>query len=330
MAGRPPDPGVTTGRTGDAWLRDLPGLARGAALRWDLEFDPNRPLRHGACALVVPVRQHGTPEPARAAVLKITWPHVAAGPEHLALRAWSGQRAVRLRAADPATWTLLLDALDADRDLAGVPIEQACTVIGGLLADLAIPAPGWATRLSGHVGEAWERLDEERVTGREHVDGARVTGRERGDGGPPRPPARRLPRRFLDQARSLTRDLTTEPEVDGTLVHTDLHYANVLARLAPDQGWAAIDPKPLAADPAYGVWPALHNRWAELGSSAAEIGWEVHCRLGWICEAAGIDEDRARSWAIVRTVLDGLGNSGAHPDTDLTRTVTLLKALQPR
>lgn len=289
------------GPDGDAWLRALPALVGDALARWDLTVDAGSPVRHGECAIVVPVVRGGR-GPGEPAVLKMTWPHPEAAQEHLALRAWSGRRAVRLLAADPASWSLLLEPLMGDRDLTGEPIETACAVIGGLLADLAIPAPGWAPPLSRQVAALRDRLA--------------------GAGGVP------LPRRFVDQARSLTQDFLGEPGIDATLLHTDLHYENVLAGPGPGE-WTAIDPKPLAADPAYGVWPALHNRWDELGTELGEIRWAVHCRLGWVCDAAGLDEDRARSWGIVRTVADALWLHSLDPAVDLTRAVTLLKALQP-
>ena len=86
-------------QTGDAWLDRLPGLVRTSLQRWELT--PDGPARHGVCALVLPVRRGG----GEAAVLKVAWPHPEARHEHLALQLWGGHGAVRLLAADPATWT---------------------------------------------------------------------------------------------------------------------------------------------------------------------------------------------------------------------------------
>ncbi len=123
--------------------------------------------------------------------------------------------------------------------------------------------------------------------------------------------------------------------IDATLVHADLHDQSVLAGRT-SRGWVAIAPAPLAAEPAYGVWPALYNRWQELradATTAAALRREIHRRLALICAAAALDEDRARSWAIVRSVANGLSlaerNATRGTETDLTGTVTLLKALQP-
>lgn len=56
------------------------------------------------------------------------------------------------------------------------------------------------------------------------------------------PPA--LPRRSVEQGRALVADLVTDDLIDSRMVHTDLHFWNVLA--SDRQPWLAIDPKPLA------------------------------------------------------------------------------------
>lgn len=298
MAGRPAD-GTLPGRgvDGDAWLRELPRRVEAALDAWELRVEGVP--RHGTSALVVPVvRVDGTP-----AALKVTWPHAEAAHEHLALRAWGGGGAVRLLAADPANWTVLLERLDPDTDLTGIWDVQACEVIGRLLADLDRPALPRLTRLSELVGRWVERLAI--------------------------PPAG-LPRRFVEQARALLRDLSAG-SLDARLVHTDLHYENVLgpqAGQARGRDWVAIDPKPLAAEPAFAVWPALHNRLDEAGDDVPGLAWSLGARLGAICEAGGIDEDRARAWAIVRTVLHAVDTLDAGDPVDEIEHIALLKALQ--
>ena len=287
VAGRAPEPDVS----GDDWLRGLPRLVRGALARWDLV--PDGPVRHGLCALVVPVRlPDRTP-----AALKVAWPHAESRHEHLALRAWEGRGAVDLLAADPSRSVLLLARLDPDRDLGGLDVAEACEVVGGLLRRLDRPALPQIPRLSGWA-QRTIAFDS--------------------------PAAASVPRRFLQQARATARDLLADDGVDARLVHTDLHDGNVLAG---PQGWVAIDPKPLSGEPAFGVWPALHNRWAEYGR---EVAWGVHSRLGWICDAAGIDEDRARGWALVRTVADAIDAATSGDAARLTARITMAKALAQR
>ena len=71
-----------------------------------------------------------------------------------------------------------------------------------------------------------------------------------------------MPRQLVERALSLGHDFVGDGATTGTLVHGDLHYANVLQ---DHQGaWVAIDPKPMSGDPHYELAPMLWNRKAEL------------------------------------------------------------------
>jgi streptomycin 6-kinase len=281
---------------GDQWLRSLPALSAHALQRWGLSVDGEP--RHGECALVLPVRRGDEP-----AALKITWPHHEARTEHLALRHWAGNGAVRLLAADPASWSMLLERLDASRDLTREPIDVACAVIGDLLGQLLRPAVPTVPRLADQALELEAALSE--------VSPA-------------------VPRRFTEQARSLLRDL--QPDAPGRgqgsgeerLLHTDLHFANVLA--AARSPWLAIDPKPLAGDAAYEVAPALWNRWAD-ATAGGDVRGHLRRRLSLICERAGIDEDRARSWTIVREVQNALYAVSRHDPDRVSVAMAIVKAM---
>jgi streptomycin 6-kinase len=192
VTGRAPEPQIS----GDAWLLQLPGLVEASLAEWDLTLDGS-PM-HGVCALVLPVRLRDD----STGVLKVTWPHADAEHEHLALQHWGGRGAVRLLAANPGRWTMLLERLDGGLDLEDVPIEEACRVIGGLLRQLDHPALPQLSRLSAQAVRLVERLDSA-------------------------PQA--IPRRFVEQARAVLSDLMTDEAIDSCMVHTDLHYGNVLA-----------------------------------------------------------------------------------------------------
>lgn len=279
--------------TGDEWLRGLPHLVDDLLDQWELRIDGES--MHGVAALVVPVRRTD----GSAAVLKLTWPHPEAAHEHLALRHWGGRGAVRLLAANPTRFALLLERLDSGRDLWPEPIDAACAAIGDLLGQLDRPAPPQLPTLSGHVAATSPLLA----------------------GGAPG----QVPRRFVDQATSLARELTADGAVDARLVHTDLHFRNVLA--GQRQPWLAIDPKPLAAEPAYAVAPALWNRWDEALDSR-DVRRHLRRRLSVICEHAGLDEARARAWTIVREVHNAAW-AAADGDRDrITVAVAVIKAMQ--
>lgn len=270
------------GPTGSDWVRALPRLIEDALGRWGLQ--PAGAVWTGQTAVVVPVQRDGRP-----LALKVVWPHPEAFAEHLALRHWDGCGAVRLVAADPPTGTLLLERLDPECDLHTLPIDAACRVVGQLLAHLHVPAPPSIPPLSGFV-------DRHLVTvARLAADGS-------------------VPRRIAVRARALADDLLADAAAaadariageggdDGArrLLHTDLHFANVLA--ADRSPWLAIDPKPMAGHPGFEIQPLLRNRVDELGSGST-FRWSIRRRLDIVCDAAGIDVDSARYWSLVHTAL---------------------------
>ena len=235
------------GPTGQAWLATVPGLLANALDAWRLV--PDGPPMTGWTAIVVPVRRGG-----ERLALKVTWPHPEGTHETLVLRHWAGAAAVRLVAADPARGVMLLELLDAARDLRTVPVDEACATIGRLLARLNVPAPMQLIPMADYLAPHLDRMAHR--------------------------PA--IPRRIVDRTRGLARDLLG-PDIPNLLLHTDLHYENVLAR---DDEWVAIDPKGHNGDPCYELQPLLTNRWAELEASG-HVGEALRDRFFQVVDAAG-------------------------------------------
>jgi streptomycin 6-kinase len=73
-------------------------------------------------------------------------------------------------------------------------------------------------------------------------------------------------------------------------VHGDFHHHNVLRSA---RGWLAIDPKPYLAEPEYDVPPFL---WNPLPARLRH----VESRIAAFA-AAGLDEQRIRQWAAIRS-----------------------------
>lgn len=179
---------------------------------------------------------------------------------------------------------------------------EACEIVGGLYGRIHVPAPPQLRMLTSYV-ERW-------------TDGLAELPRDAP-----------VPHRMVEQAVSLGRDLVADPASTGTLVHTDLHYENVLA--ADREPWLVIDPKPLSGDPHYEVAPLLWNRWDEL---AGDVRNGVRRRFHAVIDAAGLDEDRARDWVVVRMLHNALWELEDHPDGPdrgwLTTCVAIAKAVQ--
>jgi streptomycin 6-kinase len=278
-----------------AWVDGLPALVRSLYDQWDLR--PDGWLMHGYTALGAPVLTAG----GDSAVLKVTFPHVEAEHEHLALTRWAGAGAVPLLRADPHRRAMLLEALRQEtlRDAWDV---EACTVVGELYRVLHVPASPQFRLLSEVAGRYAEAL----------------AGLPRGAP---------LPRRLVEQAAALARTFASDPATDGTLLHGDLHYDNVMMSEAGE--WLAIDPKPLSGDPHYEPAPMLWNRFEELDG---DVRAGVRRRFHTLVDTAGLDEDRARDWVVVRMLANAAdalsGREPGRPPGWTTTCIAVAKAVQ--
>ncbi|WP_428834498.1 aminoglycoside phosphotransferase family protein [Nonomuraea maheshkhaliensis] len=268
------------GEAGAAWTAALPALAGRYLDEWDLS--PDGAPRHGIMALVLPVvRADGTK-----AALKLQPVTPETVHEGLALRTWAGDGSVRLLDADPETGAMLLERLDGGRSLAAVPdVMQALDVLSGLLRRLvARPAPEGMRRLDDVARALLERA--EKIAAR---------------------PIPEEDRYWVGLCASAVADLVSDAgedtgedtEAGERLLHWDLHYDNVLA--GEREPWLAIDPKPLAGDPAFELLPALHNRWDE-ALATGHAPREVLRRFDFMVDALGLDRRRAAGWTLGRVL----------------------------
>jgi streptomycin 6-kinase len=216
--------------------------------------------------------------------------------EPIALACWAGTGAVKLLEHDLASGSMLLERLDATRSLASMPEPRAISVIAGLLRRLnRLPAPS-SMRL----------LDD--IAHRIVADAPAIVA------GAADPAERSL----LTTCAARLAELLTAP-VARRLLHWDLHYDNVLARLGDHDDWAAIDPKPLAGDPGFELLPALWNRWAEVVATG-DIRRAVLRRFDLMIEVQGLDAERAAVWTLARVLqnamwdLGRLGQTRLNPD----------------
>lgn len=321
---------------GREWLESLPGLIGQCLIRWQLEPDlePGALPWSGNGGVVLPVRRmhDGGGEPrdggsADPVVLKLAYPHDEAVRERHALALWAGHGAVRLLAADPGSCAMLLQRLDATYSLSDVPVETAVPVWGGLVRRLSLVpdlAPGarpeWrefehvaarAEQWSDELPEAWEQL------------------------------GRPFPRWLLEAALEVcqTRGAVGRRAGKDVLVHTDLHYLNILAtpgtagRTGPEpvsiDDFAAIDPQPMIGEAEFAVAPLLWNRIGELPRANPGRALLERCRD--FSAAAGLDAETARQWALAREADNALWYaSRRHHDGDLARSLWVASTLAGR
>jgi streptomycin 6-kinase len=277
-----------------AWVDDLANVIQNHLRQWELNRDG--PADHGSGSIALPVR---TSDGARA-VLKISFPDAASEHEHLVLRRWGGDGAVRLLRADPRHRAILLERLRS-QTLNTLPDVEACEVVAGLYRRLHVPVLPQLRTLTSFV-ERWTS-DFEAL-----------------------PRSAPIPHRLVEQAIALSRELADEPASSASVVHGDLHYDSVLA--ADREPWLVIAPKPMNGDPHYELAPMLWNRWDELSGNIRD---SVRRRFYTLVDAARFDEERARAWVVVRVVREATRelSIGSHTDPSrLTKYVALAKAVQ--
>ncbi|WP_159802289.1 aminoglycoside phosphotransferase family protein [Arthrobacter zhaoguopingii] len=284
---------------GSAWLRNWPGILQRYLEAWELTLDlpSGRPPWSGQCSVVLPVRTSDATE----AALKIGVPHEESRTEPEALTLWGGAGAVRLLASNAADSILLLERLDARRPLGSLPLEQTTAIWGALMRRLSLRPDGrseWA-QIPALAAEA------ETWTDTLPADWE-ATGRP-------------FPRWLLEHALETcqVRGAVGRRSARDVLVHSDLHYGNILARRAHEgdaedavaeqpsaRGFVAIDPKPLIGDAEYAVAPMLWNRIGDL--PPVDPAAELRLRCAALAASAGLDPDLARDWAVVREVRNTL------------------------
>ena len=265
-----PDEVLRFAERGPAWtayVDSLPTELRDLLAEWELR--PGEETWFGYAAVVVPV----VTADGGSAVLKVAFPDDETEHEALALQHWGGRGAVRLLRADPRRRAVLLERLDRT-DLLTISDREACEVVAGLYPLLHVPAPPQLRTVTSYVGR-W-------------VEPMRALPRDAP-----------IPHRMVEQWLSVVADLSVDPRSTGSIVHGDLHHENVLA--APEGGWRVIDPQPMSGDAHYEPAPMLVNRWEEV---VGDVRAGVRRRFHTLVDGAGLDEDLARAWVVVRMVLN--------------------------
>ncbi|MER5258326.1 MULTISPECIES: aminoglycoside phosphotransferase family protein [unclassified Streptomyces] len=255
------------GEPGRAFIAALPARVTEFVERWDLRVDG--PPMHGMAALVLPVVRRGDGTPA---AVKFQLLDEETEGEPVGLRVWDGDGAVRLLDHDAGTGTMLLERLDSGRMLSTMKdTRKAVLVIAELLARLtAVPAPQGMRGLGDIAAEMVDDLPQALKAISDPAE-----------------------RAIVERCGGAVREVMGEP--GDRLLHWDLHLENVLA--AEREPWLAIDPKPLAGDPGFDLWPALNNRF-----DVDDVLW----RFDAMSEVLGLDRERARAWTLGRVLQNAL------------------------
>lgn len=271
---------------GPAFLARLPTLIELFERRWNLRVLAPFTLSYNYVAPVV--LADGSP-----AVLKLGVPNPELSTEIEALRLYAGNGAARLIEADAD-----LGALLVERVLPGVPLAEfedddaATSVAAAVMQKLWRPLP------PGHLFP-----DLRRWTRSLSRYAARYAGTSTRGGGP-------LPRAMVDKAAQQLEELLAGPP-PPVLIHGDFHHWNVLR--SEREPWLAIDPKGVAAEPAFEVGPLLYNPMPGL-CTRPDLEQVTRRRLDLLAEHLGLDRQRLIACAFVAALLSACWSIEAADD----------------
>jgi streptomycin 6-kinase len=259
------------------WQADAPTLVATMLSRWHLE--PRGAFIGGVAASVLEVNtRDGFP-----AILKVGYPHPEAIWEAVGLTAFPPGTAPEVLDQDAWTWSMLLEPIVPGTPLSKTTLDsrEAMNSAGALLAKLStgiVPngLPTLADAMTAYATDAMLRLDSQSAA----LDSFGV---------------RAL---VVDAVETLM--VLAASASEHRLLHGDFNPGNIL--LGPDGRWLAVDPKPLVGDPAFDLWPLV----SQVGSpfEAAHPASVLAEHLELAAAAAGVDRDRAASWAYARAGLN--------------------------
>ncbi|MEM8704494.1 MAG: aminoglycoside phosphotransferase family protein [Pseudomonadota bacterium] len=251
-------------QAGSAWLSRLPALFNSARTRFALE-SVGQPFTGGYVSLVLPVKRG--PDNL---VLKLQFVHRESRHEADALQLWNGEGACLLLDHEPGLGALLLERCRPGRHLADAPDTDRMSVLADLLRKLLVPAGAPFTTLNDEAAGWISSLE----------TGWRNAGKP-------------CEKHLVDAAVSVLTELHAD-QTPSVLLHQDLHGHNILS--AERDPWLAIDPKPLAGDPAFALSPIVRS--FEFGHTRDATLY----RLDRLSEELELNRERARLWTIGQTM----------------------------
>ncbi|HEV2359815.1 MAG TPA: aminoglycoside phosphotransferase family protein [bacterium] len=254
---------------GAAWLESLPSLIEECERRWHVRIAEESfelSFNYVAPALTAQGRD---------VVVKIGVPRPELESEIRTLRVYAGGAAVELLDADEQQGMLLLERVRPASKLSdAVDDDQATVIAARVMRDLWRPLPaGHTFPAAAHWAAGLRRL------------------RRRFDGG-----TGPFDARLVETAEALFEELPASA-APAVLVHGDLHHFNILS--ATRRSWLAIDPKGLAAEPAYDVGALLRNPSPDLYLNSAV----QQRRVELLAAELGLDRHRVAGWGVAQAVL---------------------------
>jgi streptomycin 6-kinase len=264
---------VRVGADADDWLEHVPDLIASVTSEWDVHVTAVA-NRIDAYGMSIPARRDSE----RVSV-RIAYPDAFLADETAALRAWDGNGAVRVLEEDERGAQLRSSPTPGT----AVSLERnemkALRMVAETLRDLWIEPPAGMQTLAAEV-RAWGST---------------------------------LPERFESVHQPFDEQLMRDAEVmfrsfgpsqmDAVLLHGDVRLDTFLL---DGERAVAIDPKPLAGEPAFDVAALLRDGPAELVRDPAAGRQRLQGRLEQLTDLLDVRASRVRGWAYAVAIDTGL------------------------
>jgi streptomycin 6-kinase len=269
---------LTWGKQGADWLARIPAIISECEQKWDIRVQEPFALSYN---YVAPAELSD----GSLAVLKIGFPGDKEFKTEIdALELFNGEGVCKLLKADRVNSAMLIEKITP-----GIPLsslhndDEATKVLGTVITRIHKPLPEQHRFITI---EEWTTAIPEYLT------------KHKSSKGP-------LPAMLVDKAKELFKHLITT-STESVLVHGDLHHDNVL--LSAYRGWLAIDPKGVAAEPAYEVAAMIRNPYERL-KNIKDLEPMLNRRIAILSEMLEFKRQRILDWCFAQTMLSAVWNT---------------------
>lgn len=276
---------LTYGKEGERWLKQIPQIIKEYENKWKLQVLPPYKLTYN---YVAPAVRNDRSK----VVLKIGFPQDKEFQTEIsALLLFNGDASIKI--------------LEVDREHSVILLEQA---VPGLPLSLILDDDRVTRILASVMKKLWKPLPQNHsfISIKQWAQALfQYPARFKGKKNPP------IPFELVEKAILFLDQLipTSSPAV---LTHADLHHDNVLSSNRDE--WLSIDPKGIAAEPAYETAAMIRNPYNKL-KDMQDLSKLLINRIKILSEELQIDPKRIHKWCFVQTVLSGVWTIDNSKDT---------------
>jgi len=269
---------LTRGEDGKKWLNQIPKMIDEYSKRWNLHILGPYNLTYNYVTSAI--RNDGLK-----VVLKIGYPKDKEFQTEIsALTIYNGDASCKIINTDRENYVILLEQISPGLPLSTIEDDEKATrILTSVMKKLRKPLP----------------QNHSFITIKEWANALfHYPTRFKGNNNPP------IPFKLIDKAITLLNELLiTSSSV--ILTHADLHHDNVLS--SDRDSWLSIDPKGIAAEPAYETAAMIRNPYNKLKDmSDINLNDLLIKRIKILSEELKIDPKRIYKWCFVQTVLSGV------------------------